>query len=400
VSGHPRSILRVADLPTIFRNALGVIEVVKTLGFPDDAVTFMTETAKDARLDVIGGTASTDGILSARVSHDDRTCSYVLGFVPPDYDAWLSHAKQLWRSSSDTDRMALYESSPIFIREHFENLVRGILSNAGLVPPIALGVVFGRLAKAEFAEIIRRQPMVAARTAPATRSVVKPVAPVTVIGPPRWRRGELVVGEDQWGVLDGVDVEHYVARHVAGDWGETSFHDENEHALRTGRTVTSVFRTDADNTVWVSTCASRSQTTVMPQKPTTIADDLYVDLICTYVATTRRSELPPESFGTFYIPAYLIGVRGAGNGDDEERAVLLLFAMIAQSDYGETLMRYEQALWALRRAVMNIDFRPMGKLGRRIAPLASRSEREAATEKCNKREYCAWFLCRFEQRLA
>jgi hypothetical protein len=45
VSGHPRSILRVADLPTIFRDALGVIEVVKTLGFPDDAVTFMTETA-------------------------------------------------------------------------------------------------------------------------------------------------------------------------------------------------------------------------------------------------------------------------------------------------------------------------------------------------------------------
>lgn len=401
----PRSVRSIAELPPIIQNAVAFIEVATTLGFPEDAVAFPMATARQLDLDCLAGLDPADPVVSASLTYDGCTCSYVLGVAMPDHDAWLDRAKALWRYASKAERLALYESSPIFKREHFENLVHSILLGAGMVPPIAPGLVYGRLAAADFAEVIRSQPPVADRSSsppttsrPAARtSAARARAPA---GSPRWQPGKVQISEDPYGVLEGIDVDDFVARHLAGDWGESRFVEENEHALRTGRSVMSVFETEGCGSFWITTSACRTLTTVTPQQPLTLPDEVYMDLVCEYVATCRRSELPAEPTDALYCPAYLIGWQGAGSGMDEERAVLLLFAMIAQSRYSEVPMRYEQALWALRRAALDIDFRPIDSQGRRHGIETSKAEHDAAEEACSTSELCAWFLMRWEQRLA
>ena len=57
----------------------------------------------------------------------------------------------------------------------------------------------------------------------------------------------------------------YLARHVAGDWGDVDQDDraENETALKDGLRILSAYRL-ADNTrIWVITEADRSVTTVL-----------------------------------------------------------------------------------------------------------------------------------------
>lgn len=253
-----------------------------------------------------------------------------------------------------------------------------------------------------FADVIRSQPLVGGK--PESPPVSRPRPPTTPaaapIGPPRWNRGEVRISDDPHGVVDGVDIEPFVMRHLAGDWGESKFIDENEHALLTGRAVTSVFRTERGDIFWVSTCANRTRTTVMPQNPNALRDDVYMDLVCEHVATCPRSELPPVPAGALYCPAYLIGWNGPGSGADEERAVLLLFAAIAQSEHDHVPLRYEQAMWALARAVLDVDFRPLDAAGRRLGRESTKAEHEAAEIECKSRELCAWFLVHWEQRLA
>ena len=57
----------------------------------------------------------------------------------------------------------------------------------------------------------------------------------------------------------------YLARHVAGDWGDLDQDDkaENESALKDGLRILSAYRL-ADNTrIWVITEADRSVTTIL-----------------------------------------------------------------------------------------------------------------------------------------
>ena len=57
----------------------------------------------------------------------------------------------------------------------------------------------------------------------------------------------------------------YLARHVAGDWGDLDQEDqaENESALKDGLRILSAYRL-ADNTrIWVITEADRSVTTIL-----------------------------------------------------------------------------------------------------------------------------------------
>ncbi len=57
----------------------------------------------------------------------------------------------------------------------------------------------------------------------------------------------------------------YLARHVAGDWGDVDQDDkaENESALKDGLRILSAYRL-ADNTrIWVITEADRSVTTIL-----------------------------------------------------------------------------------------------------------------------------------------
>ncbi len=56
----------------------------------------------------------------------------------------------------------------------------------------------------------------------------------------------------------------YLARHLAGDWGDLDAHDrrENERALRTGARIFSAYETPAGR-CWIITEADRSSTCVL-----------------------------------------------------------------------------------------------------------------------------------------
>jgi hypothetical protein len=57
----------------------------------------------------------------------------------------------------------------------------------------------------------------------------------------------------------------YLARHVAGDWGELVQDDkaENESAVRDGLRIFSAYRLTDDTRIWVITEADRSVTTIL-----------------------------------------------------------------------------------------------------------------------------------------
>jgi hypothetical protein len=57
----------------------------------------------------------------------------------------------------------------------------------------------------------------------------------------------------------------YLARHVAGDWGELDEHDkeENESALKDGLRILSAYRLPDGTRIWVITEADRSATTIL-----------------------------------------------------------------------------------------------------------------------------------------
>jgi hypothetical protein len=404
IASTPEAARSIAELPPIIQTTIGFLSIMETLGFPESCIDYDIRPAAQLQLDGLGIDPTTP-IISVRVTHDHRVFSYVLGAMLEDHDAWLARGKTLWQHTRRAERMTLYTTSALFKWQHFEKLLHTMLDVVQVRPPLALGFVYGRLANAEFADVLRHQPLppssplsrprVSPR--PRTRASAPPPAP---IGPPRWHRGDVRIHDDPHGVLEGVDVERFVARHLAGDWGESKFIEENEHALRTGRAILSVFRTDRDGVFWVMTDASRTLTTVMPETPNTLRDDVYMDIVCDYVATCPRSELPPAPEDALYCPAYLFGRFGPGSGLDEEHAVLLLFAAIGMSEHHLVPLRGEQALWAFRQAVLDIDFRPLDAAGRRVGPASTTAEHDAAEEACKDRQLCAWYAVRWEQRLS
>lgn len=57
----------------------------------------------------------------------------------------------------------------------------------------------------------------------------------------------------------------FLRRHVAGDWGEISDHDQkaNQEAIREGSRILSSYTTAAGEDIWIITEADRSLTTLL-----------------------------------------------------------------------------------------------------------------------------------------
>ena len=60
------------------------------------------------------------------------------------------------------------------------------------------------------------------------------------------------------------DAIEYVARHLAGDWGDLEPQDcaANDRALRLGERIISAYRLANDEKIWIITEADRSATTI------------------------------------------------------------------------------------------------------------------------------------------
>ena len=61
------------------------------------------------------------------------------------------------------------------------------------------------------------------------------------------------------------DPIEYVARHLAGDWGDLEPEDcaANDRALRLGERIISAYRLGNDEKIWIITEADRSATTIL-----------------------------------------------------------------------------------------------------------------------------------------
>ena len=64
---------------------------------------------------------------------------------------------------------------------------------------------------------------------------------------------------------NGTSPLHYLARHLAGDWGDVDAEDwkENEYSLKHGLRLLSAYRLADGTKVWVITEADRSATTFL-----------------------------------------------------------------------------------------------------------------------------------------
>jgi hypothetical protein len=61
------------------------------------------------------------------------------------------------------------------------------------------------------------------------------------------------------------DPVEYIARHLAGDWGELDAHDTaaNDRALRLDERIISAYRLSNGEKIWIITEADRSATTII-----------------------------------------------------------------------------------------------------------------------------------------
>jgi hypothetical protein len=62
----------------------------------------------------------------------------------------------------------------------------------------------------------------------------------------------------------GADPVEYIARHLAGDWGDLDADDSamNDRALQLGERIISAYRLANDEKIWIVTEADRSATTI------------------------------------------------------------------------------------------------------------------------------------------
>ena len=90
---------------------------------------------------------------------------------------------------------------------------------------------------------------------------------------PRLELGQIVATPGALQACPGLRMQHCLARHLTGDWGNVSDEDkeENELALSKGLRVLSAYPIDpakpcegfGDNTLWIITEADRSATTFL-----------------------------------------------------------------------------------------------------------------------------------------
>lgn len=77
--------------------------------------------------------------------------------------------------------------------------------------------------------------------------------------------GQTVATPAALGVLSQTDIVAALRRHAAGDWGEVDDEDRaaNDHAVKSGERLLSVYRAANGTTFWVITEADRSVTTLL-----------------------------------------------------------------------------------------------------------------------------------------
>lgn len=82
---------------------------------------------------------------------------------------------------------------------------------------------------------------------------------------PRFPLGQTVVTRTALAVLSSLDIVGALYRHQHGDWGDLGKEDwrANEHALKQGERLLSVYRTADGTKFWVITEWDRSLSTVL-----------------------------------------------------------------------------------------------------------------------------------------
>ena len=77
--------------------------------------------------------------------------------------------------------------------------------------------------------------------------------------------GRLVATPGALHAVSNCEISAAVNRHLAGDWGEVGTQDraENDHSLKHGYRLFSVYRTESGEKFWIITEADRSATTVL-----------------------------------------------------------------------------------------------------------------------------------------
>lgn len=77
--------------------------------------------------------------------------------------------------------------------------------------------------------------------------------------------GQCVVTTGVSSLIPESMIEKSIQRHASGDWGDICEEDRggNEHALKVGNRVMSVYKSDAGDEFWIITESDRSVTTVL-----------------------------------------------------------------------------------------------------------------------------------------
>lgn len=142
-----------------------------------------------------------------------------------------------------------------------------------------------------------------------------------------------------------------------------------------------------------------ARTSVWLQTYVEYPEEALLDLVCTYVGTGRRTEIPPSAHATVY-DAPLIASSAPQSGAHIDRAALVLIAVITSDKMNEVPYRTEQLLRTLWRAVAPVDFRPIDRNGQRVPEDAPRAVWQAAFNRCMDEHIGAWFAVKWEERLA
>jgi hypothetical protein len=164
------------ELPDVVQRYLVFHAIMTSFGFLPEAI----------------GHVLTGSDLAATIEVEGRGFSYVLGPTIPNMASWLRRAAELWRAAEPAAREAVFQGSPLFEHTRFPVLIR-TMTQAGLRPPIPIGLWYSRLESSGIGAAVRRLatfPAATPSTSAALRSQVAPIPP-PAIRPPRFSVGEL-----------------------------------------------------------------------------------------------------------------------------------------------------------------------------------------------------------------
>lgn len=394
----PAAVTSLVELPPVAQQALGFYALAIALGYPEQSVKIVVQvqspaTAQQSRL-------GSDGPAFARLVVDDRQFMFPIGKPVDGLLDWLGRSKELWRSATVEHRAELCRSLAMFGVNELRKLLRE-LSECGLPPVYPMGIVSARFEALGIADALRSRPVEAPfLIARSRRAMAASSVNARPPGPPRFAIGHIERIPDGDGHLDGVDIDAALARHAAGDWGESLYVAQNERALATDRAVMSVFRTPMGRPYVIITIAGRSTTSVWPFAPfhEQVPECMLVDLVCTYIGTGTAEDVPGAPWGGWCCPLPLVG-SGVAPGIDEHRASLDLYERIADGPHGKAPVMFEQKMWAIWSAVYGVDFRPLDANGKPVPAEECDEIWEAAAQRCVAKGIFAWFSVRWESRL-